>query len=165
MNLLTKICTTSLFSSAIFTLVMSPVALGAQAEKQKQEIDSIILAAGLNKSQTYESFWSANKGDFHGQVYKPLKDYFTKYPNAKMPTFKTVQAKNSLGETVNNIEMTLEGKTISFQYIGEKDKFLKYKTIYLSESDLINFNQALGKMIKVDPEFYKEFTQSFKSTE
>jgi len=164
MNLLTKIYTTSFFTSAIFTLVMSPVALGAQAEKQKQEIDAMILAAGLNKSQSYESFWSKNKGDFHGQVYKPLKDYFEKYPNAKMPTFKTTQTKNSLGETVNNIEMALDGKTLSFQYIGEKDKFLKYKSTYLSESDVINFNQALSKMIKVDPELYKEFNETFQST-
>jgi len=164
MNLFAKLIKASFITSAVFTMVFSSVAIGAEAEKQKKELDQLILKSGLNKPQTYKEFWELNKGDYHGQVYKSIKSLVTQNQQAQMPVFKVVQAKNSLGETVNNIEMSLNGKVITFQYIGEQDKYLKFKNIYLTESDLININQGLTKMIKADPDFAREFTGQFKSS-
>lgn len=145
-------------------MVMSPVALGAQAERQKQELDVFILSTELNKPQTFEQFWNKNKAIMHGQIYETAANYVRKNPQGQMPVIKTVQTRNSLGETINNIEMTFNNKIVSFQFIGDQKRFLKYKSVYLSEADVINFDQALTKMIKVDPDLAKDFSLNFKSS-
>jgi len=160
MNLLNQILKIFALSGSLFTIVLSPVAMGAQSVKNQSELEKALIESRLNQSMTYRDFWAQNKHLYSGQVYADAEKYFLSNSNEKMPVVKIKKSQNSRGEIVETLEMNQNGKTFSLQFIGEKEKFYKYNNVILSETDMALITPAIRKIAASDIKLKNELIKS-----
>ncbi len=162
-NLL-KVTSWTLAHASWMTMAFSPVALGAQAEKNsaefyKQQVHSI----GLDKGITAQEFWNNIKNDLPGYAYYEIEKAVKQNPNARMPKFEVKTSKGSDGQTIPVITFAENGKTTTIQMYGEKDKFMKYNNTVISESDSQTPSSLFQKLIDSDPKLNQQYQQGLKS--
>ena len=140
---------------SVLTMVLMPVAQGRAAEKQQQEITRLmvqnaIIEMGLNKSMTYGEFFKKNKDKYPVRLQKELAPYFTKFANQPMPQFDLGSAKNSDGKTYPTLRISQNGQLHNVQFFGETERYAKFNNTTLTEVDLINFDDALIRVMAGD---------------
>lgn len=146
---------TSLLATA--SMILSPVAQGAQAERQLQsEIKQFLAETSLSKPQTYQDFWTKNKHLFSGQIYKEAEKFFTQAPKNPMPRFTLTEKMNSAGETSSVLTLTDGKQSYPVQLIGEKEKFIKFNNVMLSENDVMLVSPAVRKLAASDIKIQKK---------
>lgn len=135
--------------TSTWSMLMSPLAMGQQAKKiSRQEMQGYINQLGLNKSITAGEFYQKNKHLFPKRIQKDVEAIFMTYKNAPMPSFEVTTSKNTLGEDVPVIRVTsVNGELINMQWLGEKDRLMKFQNTFLSEVDMINFQDAAYRVM------------------
>ncbi|MBC7420726.1 MAG: hypothetical protein H7328_08360 [Bdellovibrio sp.] len=118
-------------------MAFSPVALGKEAENiSKQNLENFVKETGLNKKITLGEYWQKVKADAPAFLRKDLDAYIEKNKNLLMPEVVVKTVKGTDGKMVPVMQITENGKVNTAQFFGEKNKFVKYNNITLSELDL-----------------------------
>lgn len=140
---------------SVATMVFMPVAQGRAAEKQQQEISkamvqNAVIEMGLNKSMTYGEFFQKNKDKYPLRLQKELAPYFAQFANSPMPQFDVGSVKGSDGQTYPTLRISQNGQLYNVQFFGEKERYAKFNNTTLTEVDLINFDDAVNRVIAGD---------------
>ena len=89
---------------SVATLITSPVALGAEAEKiSKQQVVSALKQMGLDKEITIGEFYKNTKDLYPERIRAQIEPVLMKYKNMKMPKFDVVTVKGTNGIDIPNI--------------------------------------------------------------
>ncbi len=122
---------------AWLTMAMSPVAMGAEAEKlTKQKLAQYVQEFGLNKKTTLGQFWEKSKVYYPGYVYKELEAFVQQNRNLEMPEFIVSSGKASDGSEIPNLQLVQNGRVNSIQFFEQKNKWAKFNNTVLSVIDL-----------------------------
>lgn len=136
---------------SIWTMVFSPVAYGAQAAKQfdqitQNELKQLVISLGLNKKMTYKEFWDKTKHLYPARVHRDVEATFLSQPSAIMPKFDVTFTQDSKGRKVPTLKITDRGNTTNVQIIGELNEWARVNGVSLSEDDLKQIRPALEKL-------------------
>lgn len=143
--------------TSIWTMTMSPVALGQQAKQvTKSEMQAALDQMGLNKQMTLGEFYKKNKYLFPERIRKEIEPMFMANKNMMMPSFEVISSKTTSGEEIPTVRMSQGGELINLQWFGEKDRLLKFQNTNLSEIDVINFDDMYTRIIAGDERFRKQ---------
>ena len=161
-NLL-RVASWTLAHTSWITMTLSPVAMGKQAEKNsveyyKQQVHEI----GLDKKITAQQFWDKVKNDLPGYAYFEIEQAVKQNPNALMPKFEVSTSKTSEGQTIPVITFTENGKTSTIQLYGEKEKFMKYNNVVVSENDSKQPSVLFQKLIDSDAKLNQTYKEAIK---
>ena len=155
---LLKVCAWTLVHTSWITMTLSPVALGKQAEKNsvdyyKQQVREM----GLDKKMTATEFWNKVKNDLPGYAYFEIEKAVQQNPNALMPKFEVSSSKTSDGQVIPVITFNDNGKISTIQLYGDKDKFMKYNNVVVSESEATQPSVLFQKLIDSDSKLNKQY--------
>ncbi len=142
---------------SVATLVMSPVALGKEAEKiSKQQVISAIKQMGLDKRITVGEFFENTKDLYPERIRSQIEPVVKLYKNVMMPKFEVTTAKGANGIEIPTVRISQNGQILNLQIFGEEDKFVKFQNTNLSEVDIINFNDMFERIIAGDDVLRKQ---------
>lgn len=145
-------------SSAVLTMIFSPVAMGLQSEDTlKKQIEAFMSQTQLNKRITHKEFWNKTKHLYSGQIYKDVERYFMNSPNELMPEFSLKESLSSTGEKIPTLTISENGKSHTMQIFGEKAKFAKFNNVVLTENDIMLITPAMKRIAASDIKIKKEF--------
>lgn len=149
---------------ALFTMVMSPVAMGREAQKiTVKQLQDGLTQMGLNKQTTFGEFYAKNKNLFPERVQKELEPFIANYKNQLMPTFEVVSMKGTDGTDVAVMRATRGNELVSVQMLGGEDRFAKVQNTFVSEVDVINFNDMFRRVLSGDEKYRKQYEASLLS--
>ena len=146
-------------TASLFTMCISPVALGAQAENQKQLINQFLKDTALStKKQTVGEYWQRVRHVYPPKLQSQIDEWVKYNRNELMPAVEatTYKASNGTEQVRLNLNMG-PGKTMTLAFTGDEDKPLKINTVTLSKKDLSNynkFNEIVSQLAK-DPAIKK----------
>ncbi len=144
---------------ALFTMVMAPVAQGAQVENfSKVQMQNVLDQMGLNKQITIGEFYNKNKHLFPARIQKEIEPMMMNNKNQMMPQVEIVMAKGSDGRDVPNMRFTQGNELLNVQWFGEENKYVKFQNTNLTEVDLANFNDVFTRVTNGDERIRKQFT-------
>jgi hypothetical protein len=149
-----------------FTLVMSPVAQGAEAAKlatakvkidyakynwkvDKKGIQDFLAFSGLNKKKnmTVGEFYQKMRPYYPKTHQRHLDMWVMNNRNELMPAIEASTYQDSEGKEQIRLLMTKNGQTVSFSYNSDnKDKYLKVNNTDLSRLDMLFFENAYRKL-------------------
>ncbi|OFZ31996.1 MAG: hypothetical protein A2622_12240 [Bdellovibrionales bacterium RIFCSPHIGHO2_01_FULL_40_29] len=142
---------------SLFTLVMSPVAMGREAEKiSKQQVVNALVQMGLHKQITVGEFYQNTKHLYPQRIRSQIEPVMTRYKNVLMPKFEVTSVKGTDGIEIPNVRITQNGQLLNVQWFGDKDKYVKFQNTNLTEIDLINFNDMFDRIIAGDQVLRKQ---------
>ena len=143
---------------SVITLVASPVAIGAEAEKiSKQQTQAALKQMGLDKEITIGEFYKNTKDLYPERIRAQIEPVLMKYKNMKMPKFDVVTVKGTNGIDVPNIRATTEnGQLYNLQLFGEQEKYAKFQNTNLTEIDIINFDDMFVRINAGDQALSKQ---------
>lgn len=119
------------------TMVFAPVAMGKEAEEMTQKsVQQLVKDLGLDKKMTLGEFWEKNKALVPGYVYRDLENFVKQNKNMQMPEVTTDVSKATDGSEIPVLRFTKDGKTQTAQIFGEKEKWVKFNGVTLTERDL-----------------------------
>jgi hypothetical protein len=138
--------TTALLSC--FTMVFSPVAMGAEAERiSRQQLEKFVVGVGLNRKETLGQFWDKSKVLVPANLYADLQKYVNENRNLAMPEVTGItSSKGADGTEVPTLQMSQGGKTYTVQFFGEKIRYIRINGVTLAENDLIRLRPALARL-------------------
>lgn len=155
---LTKITKFVATMGALFTMVMSPVAMGREAQKiTVKQLQMALDEAGLNRQITVGDFYNKNKHLIPERLRKEFESFVAAYKNQLMPQFEVVGAKATDGTEVATLRLTQGDEIITIQMLGEEEKYAKIQNTYLSEIDVINFSDMFKRLLSADEKFRKQY--------
>lgn len=150
---LTKLAATC---GALFTMVMSPVAMGREAQKiTVKQLQAGLEEAGLNKQITVGEFYNKNKHLVPDRLRKEFEAFVSTYKNQMMPSFEVVSSKGSNGTDVASLRLTQGNEVLTIQMLGEPDRYAKIQNTYVTEVDVINFNDMFKRVLAGDEKYRK----------
>lgn len=143
---------------ALFTMVMSPVALGREAQKiTVKQLQAGLDEAGLNKQVTVGEFYKKNKHLIPERLRKEFETFVSAYKNQMMPQFEVVATKGTDGVEVANLRLTQGNEIVTIQMLGGADKYAKIQNTFVTEVDVINFNDMFKRVIAGDEKYRKQY--------
>lgn len=149
---------------ACLTMIFSPLAMGKEAEAlNKKNLQQMVNEFGLNKSTTVGEFWEKSKAFVPLYVYKDLEAFVKENKNLQMPEVTLDNAKGTDGADVPVMRFSLNGKTQSVQFYGEKNKWAKFNGVVLSALDLNRVSDAFMRIESSDIKLKTEADQYRKS--
>ncbi len=132
---------------SVATLVMSPVALGKEAEKISQkQVNSALKEMGLDKQITVGEFFENTKNLYPERVRSQIEPVLKNYKNVLMPKFEVTSSKNAEGLDVPTVRVTQNGQILNLQFFGEAERYIKFQNTTLTEIDIINFNEIFERV-------------------
>lgn len=142
---------------SVFTLVLSPVAMGEEAKRiSTAQVQSALVEMGLNRKITVGEFYQNTKALFPERIRKEIEPLLMNFKNTMMPEFAVTTVKGNDGTDVANVRMTYNGQLLNFQFFGEKEKFVKFQNTNLSEIDIINFDDMFTRVLAGDEVLRKQ---------
>lgn len=142
------------------TMVISPVAMGKEAENKTAEYyKQFIHEIGLDHKMTVSDFWSKVKADLPGYAYFEIEQLYKTNPNALMPQFEVKSSKDSSGNMVPVLSFTENGKSHTVQIFGDKQKYLKFDNVVMSEVAAKNPATLFQKLIEADSKLNEKYKQ------
>lgn len=145
-------------TAALFTLVMSPVAMGREAQKiTVKQLQQGLDEAGLNKQVTVGEFYTKNKHLIPPRVQKEFEPFVAAYKNQMMPHFEVIGTKATDGTEVATLRLTQGDEIITMQMLGGEDRYAKIQNTYVSEIDVINFNDMFKRILAGDEKYRKQY--------
>lgn len=142
---------------SVVTMVMSPVAMGQEAQNiSKQQVQNALDQLGLNKSMTVGDFYEKNKNLFPERIRKEIEPVFASYKNVMMPEFQVTSATGPDGREIPNLTLSQNGQLFNIQWFGGKDKYVKFQNTNLSEIDIINFTDMFSRVLNGDAVLRKQ---------
>ena len=157
-----------LVTVSLATMVFSPVALGKQAQANrdqmsKAQLEQIVQQLGLNKSVTFGEFYKKNKEYYPPRVQKMVEQLLVKFKDEPMPQFVVGSQLNSKGETVATLRLNGKDQMSNLQFLGEEGKFVKFDNTNLSEEDIANFDDMFAKLYFTDASHRKGYGDALTS--
>ncbi len=160
-----KICVRwSAINLACLTMVLSPVAMGREAENlNEKKLQTYLQEFGLNEKTTLGEFWEKTKIYYPGFIYKDLEKFAQENKNLRMPQMNVSTMKGVDGSPVTVLKMTTGNKTDTLQIFDEKNKWAKFNNVVLSENDMRNVGDAFKKLEASDIRIKKEADKYLES--
>lgn len=151
MNKILKKINGLLVTLSLTTMVFSPVAMGEQAKENadrvsKTQLEQFVKEYGLNKSMTVGEFYQKAKDQFPPRIQKMIEPLMTQFKNEPMPQFEVSQVKNSQGESIATLRISNKDQLSTIQFVGEEGKYVKFDNTYLSEDDIVNFDDMFKRL-------------------
>lgn len=157
-NSFNKIIKFAATMGALFTMVMSPVAMGREAQRiTVKQLQQGLDEAGLNKQITVGEFYNKNKNLVPERLRKEFETFVATYKNQMMPTFEVVSSKATDGSEVASLRLSQGNEVITIQMLGETDKYAKIQNTYLTEVDVVNFNDMFKRILAGDEKYRKVY--------
>ena len=148
---LLKLVTWSAAHVAWLTMSISPLAVGAEAQRMsKQNLQKYVQESGLAKKITYGEFWEKTKVYYPGFVYSEMESFFKQNKNLIMPEISISSATATDGTEVPTASYTVNGKPYTLQIFGEKNKYAKFNNVNLLESDIDRPNDVFKRLMAND---------------
>ncbi len=130
-----------------FTMVISPVAMGAEAERMsRRQVESYLIEFGLSRKETLGQFWDKSKFYAPANLYADIQKYVNENRNLNMPEVSLTSSKATDGSEVPTLQMFHGGKTYTVQLFGEKKRYIRINGVDLTEADLIRLRPALERL-------------------
>lgn len=150
-----------LISTAVFTMVMMPVAEGQAAQSNaamisKLQVQNAITQLGLNKSMTVGEFYAKNRDLYPERIRTQIDKFMTDNKDYVMPMFEVSVAKNSEGVEVPTLRISKDGELVNIQINGTPEKYVKFNNTNLTEIDIINFKDMFIKLNNGDANLRKQ---------
>lgn len=143
---------------ALFTMVFSPVAMGREAERiTVKQLQSAVDEAGLNKQHTVGEFYEKNKHLIPPRLQKEFQSFIEANKNQMMPNFEVIAQKGTDGVDVASLRLTQGNEVVTVQMLGETDRYAKIQNTYLTEVDIINFNDMFKRILAGDEKYRKQY--------
>lgn len=165
MKSVTNLIKWTLIWTSAWSMLMSPLAAAQQAKKiTRQEMQGYVNQLGLNKSITTGEFYQKNKHLFPKRIQKEVEAVFMTYKNTPMPRFEVSTSKNTQGEEVPVIRVaSADGQLINIQWLGESGRLLKFQNTFISEIDVINYQDMIYRVLNGDEKFRKQIQYTSKA--
>ena len=136
---------------SLATMVFTPVAMGAEAERlSKKQAESIIQELGLNKSITLNEFYKKNKYIFPERIQKQMEILVKKFGNEKMPTIEVATSQGKGGETIPVLRLTSGKQLMNIQITGDERQYAKFDNVSLMAEDIVNFDDMFLRLYNGD---------------
>lgn len=144
-----------------FTMAISPVAIGKEAENvTAQSLKAAMIDLQLNQKMTMKELWEKTKADYPGYAYYEIEELVKSNPNALVPQFQMQTVKGSDGKPVPALTFTENGKTHTIQIYGDSNKFLKFDGVTISESEASQPQKIFQKLMDQDPKLQKQYDEA-----
>jgi len=160
----------SAVSAAVFTLVISPVAQGSAAKAEakarvqasvedlnynvdKKSIQEYLKFTGLSgkKRISVGEFYSKMRPFYPPRLQRDMDRWARDNRNELMPEFTASTYKDSDGKEHVRLLVSKEGQTFTVSFNPESNaKFVKVNNVYLTKTDLLYHDQAIGKLVYGD---------------
>ena len=138
------------------TMVLSPVAQGAQAESvPKETLERMLSEIGLNRQITVGEFFKKNKHLFTEGIRKEVEPMMDKFKDQMMPTFEITMLQNPNGEKTPVLRVTDQGQLYSIQMFQDENKAVKFDNTELDAQEVVNFNLMIEKLYYHEPRLRK----------
>lgn len=161
---LTKINTLFVILS-LSTMVLSPVAMGQEAERlSKKQAEGIILELGLNKPMTLNEFYKKNKYIFPARVQKEMEILVKNFGNEKMPTIEVATSQGKDGQTIPVLRLSSGNQLMNIQVTGDDKQFAKVDNVSLTAEDIVNFDDMFLRLYNGDDKYRKVSTKPVVTT-
>ena len=145
------------------TMAFSPVAFGKEAENQKTlQFKKDIQSLGLNSKSTVIDFWGKAKAYIPGYAYSGFDSFVEANAQKQMPVFEVKATKNTSGEEVPTLYFTENGKSYTIQFLGEADKYIKINNQLYTESEALNPQKLMTKLIESDNKLTAEYSKAIE---
>ena len=150
---------------AIWTMLISPVALGREAQRAtKQQLQNVLSQMGLNKKMTLGQFYQKNEHLYPDRIKNKIKPFFQKFKNQPMPTYEIITSKATTGEDVPVIRGRQGTELLNVQWFGEPNRMFKFQNVNITEIDLINFDDMIERILASDAKLRKNIDpRAFKN--
>jgi len=141
---------------SVLTMVLTPVAQGAQAESvPKETLQNAINEIGLNRQMTIGEFFQKNKHLLTDGIRKQVEPMMEKYKDQMMPTFEIAMLQNSNGEKTPVIRIADQGQIFTMQIFQDENRAMKFDNTDLSLQDILNYNLMVDKLYYHEPRLRK----------
>lgn len=152
--------------TALFTMVMSPVAMGREVQQKitVKQLQDALDQAGMNRQITVGEFYKKNKALFPPRVQKEMDPFVAAFKNQMMPQFEVVATKGTDGVEVPTLRVSQNGELINVQMFGDSEKYAKIQNTFVSEIDVINFDDMFKRVLAGDETIRKKFQTSGPTT-
>ncbi len=146
-----------LIGLSTFSLVFHPMAWGQQQQNWTAEALKQFVRENQkgNKPITAKQFWDKNKGYLHPYWQLKLNHGMQLQKNDKLPKMDVIQVKGPRGTQSARLMLTQNGRTISMEYIGQNDKFVRINNTVISFQEFYS-GQDMFKKLARDPYFAAE---------
>lgn len=143
--------------SFITTTSFSHLALANENKKLNQnKLTTIVNEAGLNKRITLNEYWKNTKKFYPAWVVPQLENYVKSNGNRLMPEVQLASMKSSDGSVIPVMRLTDGGKSYTLQFFGEKNKYVKFNNVNLSEFDIARIDDVFTRIVASDYNLRKQ---------
>lgn len=111
------------------------------------------------KTKTLEKFWQANRKDLNVEIQKMLKPSLELQKNQNLPKMEVIGIKGPQGRESARMIINMGGRTISVEFLGSKEKFVRVNGIVLSEAEASSFPHMMAKLSQ-DPVIAGEISRT-----
>jgi len=141
---------------SVLTMVLTPVAQGAQSESvPKETLEKMLGEIGLNRQITVGEFFKKNKHLFTDGIRKQVEPMMDKFKDQIMPTFEIIMLQNPNGQKTPVIRVTDQGQLYSIQMFSDENKAVKFDNTELDAQEVVNFNLMIEKLYYHEPRLRK----------
>lgn len=140
-------------SASVFTMITSPVAMGAQQEaSQKQMMNQFLKESGvLTKNQTVGEYWSKVRHVYPQDLRAQMDTWVSRNRNQMMPKIEASTFKGADGKDQVRLLVTKDKQSLTLTFIGDDDKFAQANGVVYSKNDFIKYQNLAAKFAKNDP--------------
>lgn len=137
---------------SVFSLAFQPLAYGQQqANWASQALKSYVQQNQKGgKTITVKEFWEKNAKNFDPYWQKKFYPSIEVQKDQRLPKMEVINIKGPNGKDSARLMMNVNGKTVSVEYLGGSEKFLRVNSTVISYADFLYVNPMLEKLSK-DP--------------
>ncbi|MFN8792146.1 MAG: hypothetical protein ACK5Y2_11890 [Bdellovibrionales bacterium] len=142
---------------SLVSMVLQPVAYGQQQANWAAEALRVFVQQNQKggKPLTVKEFWERQRGQIDPYWQRKLAPPMKLMGNEPMPKMDVITIKGPQGQDSARLMMNVNGKTVSMEYLGGKEKFARINSVVISEQDFYGVEGMMEKL-QDDPVFAAE---------
>lgn len=139
-------------SASIITMCVSPLALGAEAQNQKQMVNEYLKATGWGAKQiTVSEYWQKVRHVYPESMRRDVDVWVSLNKNELMPKVDVTTYKDRNGQDQLRISLSKDGQVVTLTNTGDDDKNIKINNVTISKTEMFNHRIVAKKMAEQDP--------------
>lgn len=144
---------------SLLTLVVSPVAEGAKAQRsQKELVAQYLKATKLSTSKvTVRDYWRMVRHVYPQDLQVKMDRWVARNHDELMPDIKASSFKDASGVEQVKLTLSKDGQITTLTFVGQDEQFLKINGVSFSKNELNKFDDVIKKFYDNDKGFKKQF--------
>ncbi|MFP5520451.1 MAG: hypothetical protein ACLGGX_11145 [Bdellovibrionia bacterium] len=159
-----KIFSHFLATVSTLSMVITPVAHGAQAKKisQREKVATYLKEMGLagKKPKTVKEFWRSVRHVYPKDIQQKMDQWVARNHNELMPVFEATTFKDGAGKEQVRLLIKKDKQTLTATITGDEDIPLKIGGVSFTKKEITKPNSVLNKYYQQDAGFRKQFNNS-----